>query len=61
MWASTRGLDCVQPLLDRGANPRMSDKQGVTPLMFGAGHSGMLPAMSRLITAGADVNALTTT
>ena len=61
MWASTRGVDWVQPLLDRGADPRLSDRHGFTALMFAAAHSGMLPVMSRLIAAGADVNALTTT
>jgi ankyrin repeat protein len=60
MWASTRGLEWVNPLLDRGANPKASDRQGFTALMVAAGYSGMRPVMSRLIAAGADVNALTT-
>ena len=60
MWASTRGLEWVGPLLDAGANPAASDGQGFTALMFAAGYSGMLPVMTRLTAAGADVNALTT-
>lgn len=60
MWASTRGLEWVNLLLDRGANVRAADLQGFTALMVAGGYSGMLPVMSRLISAGADVNALTT-
>ena len=60
MWASTRGLGWVDPLLDRGANVNASDRQGFTALMVAGGYSGMLPVMARLISAGADVNALTT-
>lgn len=60
MWASTRGLEWVDPLLDRGANPSASDREGFTALMVAGGYSGMLPVMSRMISAGADVNALTT-
>jgi len=60
MWASTRGLAWVDPLLVRGANPSASDRGGFTALMVAAGYSGMLPVMSRLISAGAEVNALTT-
>lgn len=59
MWAVTRGPVAVQLLLERGANAKVADARGFTPLMLAAG-GGQLNAMRALIAAGADVNALST-
>jgi len=60
MWAATRGLERVQLLLSRGAQPNVADARGFTPLTFAAGYSGHSDVVRRLLTAGAEVNALST-
>ena len=60
--ASTNKPQCVRLLLDRGANPNLRSRDGVTPLMEAA-QSGrdtvqeQIQVMQMLLDKGADVNA----
>jgi hypothetical protein len=48
------GADCIQLLLDRGANPNVSNAAGATPLMWAIPNFAKVKA---LVEHGADVNA----
>jgi hypothetical protein len=58
-WAvSSRYEDIVALLLQRGVDPNLGDKYGITPLIFAAG-GGNLPIIRLLLKHGADVNQAT--
>jgi uncharacterized protein len=50
-----RDAHAMRLLLEHGANPNVTDKDGLTPLIHAAGR-GRLPLVQTLLAYGADVN-----
>ena len=57
-WSLAAELTVVQALVAAGADPRVRDAQGATPLMHAAGYSSNPKMVEVLVTAGSELDAL---